>query len=269
VARVFYATPDPNPMVCGRGAAQLENAGIAVAAGLLADAAGQLNPGFLRRMQSGRPFVRAKIAMSLDAKVTAAAGAGRWITSPEARADVQRLRAEAGAILTGVGTVIADDPALTVRDPRFDPPGQPIRAIVDTRLRLPPRARLLSLPGRTVVFCAAPDAAARAALRAAGADVHVVAADAGRVDLGAVLESLGESQVNEVLVEAGPVLTSQMLLRRLIDELIVYLAPRLIGEGGRHAFPVSGDDALRATAGLKVIDTRRVGPDWRLTALIN
>ncbi len=272
VARVVAAMQDPNPLVAGAGLARLRAAGIEVTAGVLEPAAQALNPGFLRRMVSGRPYVRCKLAMSLDGRTAMASGESQWITGADARRDVQRLRARSSAVLTGVDTVLADDPSLNVRLAPAELPGvetldylrQPLRVVLDSRLRTPPTARLLGLPGRTLVVCAAP-AAARAAdaLRAAGAEVLAVAGD-GRPDLGAVLAALARREVNEVLVEAGPTLAGAFAAAGLFDEIWLYAAPHLMGDGARGLFHLPGITAMRQRLPLQIEDVRMVGRDLRL-----
>lgn len=264
VARVVYAQRDPNPLVAGRGAAILEDAGITVEAGLLETAAAALNPGFTARMNTGRPRIRCKIAMSLDGKMALASGASQWITDAPARADGQRLRAESGAIVTGIGTVLADDPALTVRDPRFSVPDQPLRVVFDSELRLPAAANLLKQPGRTIICTAVAEASRRQELETRGTEVRQFSGVDGRVDPAAVFAWLGTLEVNDVLVEAGPTLTARLLELRLIDEIVLYVAPRLLGAGARDALPISGIADLLSTPWLEIVEDRQVGRDRRL-----
>lgn len=269
VTRVVYALRDPNPDVCDHGAEALRAAGIEVEAGLMAATAAQLNPGFVQRMVAGRPRVRVKVAMSLDGKSALASGASQWLTGAPARADVQRLRAESGAVLTGIGTVLADDPSLTVRDARFDPPEPPLRVVLDSRLRTPPGARMLGLPGRTLLCTGAATVAdVRESLEQRGAEVRVVTAIDGRPDPASVLALLAEREINDLLVEAGPTLTAHLLERRLVDELILYIAPRLLGAGARDALPLAGIADLESTPWLEIVDDRMVGRDRRLTMRI-
>jgi len=267
VARVVAAMEDPNPRVAGQGLERLRAAGIATAAGLMQAQAEALNPGFVKRMRSGRPLVRCKLAMSLDGRTAMASGESRWITGPAARADVHRLRARSSAMLTGIGTVLADDPSLDARLGDDTPVQQPLRVVLDSRLRLPATARMLSLPGRTIVCCAAGADPARAeALQAAGAEVIELGAEPGRVSPAAVLDFLGREQVNEVMVEAGVTLNGALLAEGLIDELVVYLAPHLMGDAARGLFHLPGLEHMRERIGLTITDIRAVGQDWRLTA---
>lgn len=265
VQRVVYAAADPNPRVSGEGARQLTAAGVAVDGGVLAAEARELNIGFVSRMERGRPWVRAKIAVSLDGRTALADGTSRWITSEAARADVQLLRARSSAILTGVGTVLTDDPRLTVRRNDLGAIEPPQRVVLDTALRLPAQARLLQEEGGTLVFCSRPDAERQRALQAAGATVEVVAERDGRPDPAAVMARLAALGVNELLVEAGPLVNGALLDAGLIDEIVVYLAPHVLGAEGRAMFagrPLAG---MAARPQFELTDLRRVGPDCRLT----
>ena len=267
VARVVYACDDPHPLVAGQGAARLRAAGIAVDAGPLGAAARELNRGFMSRFQRGRPFVTLKVGMSLDGKTALANGQSQWITGPAARADVQRLRARSCAVLTGIGTVLADDPALTVRDARFDLGGTPpARVVLDATLRLGPDARLFATPEPVHVFTCDGDATRRARLVAAGARVESVAAGSGGVDLPAVLARLGALGMNEVLAECGPRLAGALLAAGLVDELVCYVAPKILGSGARSAFALADFAALAECPGLELVETARVGPDLRIVA---
>ncbi|MFZ5492274.1 MAG: bifunctional diaminohydroxyphosphoribosylaminopyrimidine deaminase/5-amino-6-(5-phosphoribosylamino)uracil reductase RibD [Pseudomonadota bacterium] len=262
VARVVAAIQDPNPRVAGQGLAQLHAAGIAVDCGVLADEAAALNPGFLTRMRTGRPYVRVKMAQSLDGRSALADGSSRWITGPAARADVQRWRARSQAIVTGVGTVLADDPQLTVRDIPDAP--QPLRVVLDSRLSTPPEARLLREPGATLIAAVHTDAEQAAALTAAGAGLLALPAGAGGVDLGALLDELGRRQCNEVLVEAGARLAGAFLAAGLADELIVYIAPHLLGPDARPAFELPPVTRMVDRLDLVPVDVLSFGPDLRL-----
>ena len=264
IVRVVAAMPDPNPRVASRGVAELERAGIRVDIGLLRAEAERLNPGFISRMTRGRPYVRVKLAASLDGRTALANGESKWITGVEARADVQRLRARSSAILTGIGTVLADDPSLTVRD--LDIGRQPLRVVVDARLRMRPDARMLSLSGKTLVATAVAEPGQAAVLCRAGAEVIEVHADAGRVDLPGLLRILAEREVNELLVEAGASLCGSLLQAGLIDELVVYLAPHLLGSAARGMFTIPGLDTMQDRVTLDIQDVRAVGHDWRITA---
>lgn len=266
VARVVCASVDPNPLVAGKGVEGLRTAGIEVTVGLLGTEAESLNRGYLSRMRRKRPWLRLKIAASLDGRTALGNGASRWITGPEARRDVHRWRARSSAVLTGIGTVLADDPSLTAR---LEEPGvdvlQPARVIVDSRLRMPPTARMLSLPGQTLIFGAGGDPAAARRLAAAGARIEHVAA-APRCDLRAVLARLAELEFNDVLAEAGPALSGALLEAGLIDELIVYVAPVVLGDDARGMFSIAPLRSIEQRFGLVIDDVSRLGDDLRITA---
>lgn len=268
VARVVAAAGDPNPEVAGRGLRALEQAGIAVQTGILAEAAEALNAGFFKRMRTGRPYVRAKAGMSLDGRVAAANGESQWITSAASRHDVQRLRALSGAVMTGIGTVLADDPLLTVREPEYlnRLHEQPWRAVLDPDLEFPPTARMLGVPGRTLIFTTRGRAQAADALRARGAEVIGVEGDERALDLQAVLSELGRREVNEVLVESGPTLTGALLAAGLADELICYVAPVLLGAQALGVARLEGFERLADAVKLDIADVRQCGPDLRITA---
>lgn len=274
VARVIAAMEDPNPAVAGQGLARLRAAGIVVEHGLLANQAEALNPGFLKRMRGGRPFVRCKLAMSLDGRTAMASGESQWITGPEARRDVQRLRARSSAILTGAGTVLADDPSFTVRAAELgedEPAGglrQPLRVVVDPHLSTPPTARMLSLPGSTLILTTSDDTAEAGALLAAGAEVARLPGTPDTVDLDAVLELLGQRGMNEVHLETGATLAGAMLRAGLVDELVVYMAPLLLGDGARGLFHLPGLASMADRVELEIVDLRAVGRDWRISARV-
>jgi diaminohydroxyphosphoribosylaminopyrimidine deaminase/5-amino-6-(5-phosphoribosylamino)uracil reductase len=264
VARVVAAMPDPNPKVAGEGAAQLRAAGIEVEIGLMESAARALNPGFASRMTRGRPWLRLKLAASLDGRTALADGASRWITGPAARRDVQHWRARSSAILTGIGTALADDPSLTVRE--LDIGRQPARVVVDSRLRLPAGARLLGLPGQVIVAAAADDPGRRAALRATGAEVLNLPDGRGGVDLTALMAALAQRDMNEVLVEAGERLSGALLAAGLVDELLLYLAPHALGSDARGLFAFPALTRMDQRIGLNIVETRMIGPDLRILA---
>jgi diaminohydroxyphosphoribosylaminopyrimidine deaminase/5-amino-6-(5-phosphoribosylamino)uracil reductase len=265
VSRVVHAIDDPNPRVQGGGANRLRAAGILSEHGLLAAEARALNRGFLMRCEHGRPFVTLKLGMSLDGRVALANGQSQWITGAESRADVQRLRAGACAVLTGVDTVIADDPRLDVRDPRFDLDGlAPARVVLDSTLRTPVAARLFSVPGE-VILCTVNDAAPDApALRAKGAQIEVVSARHQRPDPAMVLARLAARGMNEILVEAGPTVAGSLLAAGLVDELVLYVAPMLLGAGARDGFAWPPLAELAAAPRFTRIESARCGEDERL-----
>jgi diaminohydroxyphosphoribosylaminopyrimidine deaminase/5-amino-6-(5-phosphoribosylamino)uracil reductase len=270
VKRVVAAMQDPNPQVAGSGLEALRQAGIETTAGILAAEAEALNPGFVKRMRQGRPWVRCKLAMSLDGRTAMASGESRWITGEAARQDVQRLRARASAILTGIETVLADDPSLNVR---LEPAAgtatrQPLRVILDSRLRTPSAAKLLQLPGEVVVLTGVTDAAQRARLTRPDVSIVTLPLTDGRLELGAVLDYLGRREINELHVEAGATLCGALLAAGLIDELLVYMAPHLMGSGARGLFALPGLEHMEQRIELSVNDIRAVGRDWRITALV-
>lgn len=263
VARVVAAMRDPNPRVAGRGIDMLTLAGIRAEVGLMEAEAREINPGFVGRMTRARPWLRLKTASGLDGRTALANGVSQWITSEAARADVQRLRARACAILTGSGTVLADDPRMTVRD--FDAGRQPLRVVLDSRLRTPSGAAILP----ALIACARADPARAEALRASGAEVVELPCGtgrmAGRVDPHALLEELARREINEVHVEAGAALNGALLEAGLIDEWVAYVAPMVMGHGARGLFEGPELASLARAPRFKVVDTRAVGDDLRLT----
>jgi diaminohydroxyphosphoribosylaminopyrimidine deaminase/5-amino-6-(5-phosphoribosylamino)uracil reductase len=265
IKRVVMASRDPNPVVSGSGERRLTDAGVVVDSGILAAEARALNVGFFKRMETGRPFLRSKIAVSLDGRTALANGTSKWITGEAARADVHRLRARSSAILTGSGTVLADDPVLTARIDTDEPLQQPFRFIVDSKLSLSADARLLSEGGAVTIFCAVPDADAQAPLEQAGATVEVGAGPDGRVSLPAMMDRLGELEINEVLVEAGPTLNGALFEAGLIDELVIYIAGRVLGDQGRGMFSLPELTEMPAQVDFELVELRRVGQDCRLT----
>jgi len=263
VARVIAAMPDPNPKVAGMGARQLREAGVAVEFGLMQEQAERLNPGFISRMSRRKPYVRTKIGASLDGRTAMKGGESRWITSEAARDDVQKWRARSSAILTGIGTVLADDPALTVRIQ--DTVRQPMRVIVDSELRMPPSARLLRERGSTLIACTALNPSRAEELRRAGAEILHLPGSA-KVDLAQLMNRLAELEVNELLVEAGARLNGALLEAGLVDELVLYLAPCILGNDARGLADIPGLERLADRVRLEVHDTRAVGNDWRVIA---
>lgn len=265
VVRVVAAMKDPNPLVAGRGLDRLRAAGIDASCSLLEDEARELNIGFVSRMERRRPWLRLKAAASLDGKTALENGASKWITGPAARADGHRWRARACAILTGSGTVLADDPALTVRE--VETPRQPLRVVVDSRLVVPRSARIFA-GGNALVATASDDCDRAAALAEQGIEVLVLPEAAGRVDLAALLRLLGERGINEVHAEAGAHLGGALLAAGLVDELLLYLAPCLIGDAARGLFAMPALSDLAAKRDLAIRDVARVGDDLRIVARI-
>ncbi len=263
VARVVAAMEDPFPQVAGKGLQMLRDAGIATEVGLMAAEAEQLNIGFVSRLRRGRPWVRLKMAMSLDGRTAMANGDSKWISCDAARADVQRLRARSSAIVTGIGTVLADDPQLNVRLDGCT--RQPLRVVLDSGLKMSPRARMLSLAGETWVATATSDEARRQALRQQGARVFDLPRSASGLDLNALLAELSRASVNEVLVEAGPTLAGAFVAAGLVDELVIYQAPHLMGDGGRGLLHLPGLACMQDRIALQMTDVRQVGDTLRLT----
>lgn len=269
VGRVVAAIQDPNPLVDGRGLARLRQQGIETRCDVLQKEALELNKGFFKRMQTGRPYVTVKSAISLDGKTALARGESRWITGGPARRDVQRLRARSCAILSGIGTVLADDPQLTVRLSGealglSQAPEQPLRVVLDTGLRIPETARLLHAPGRAILYTCSQDAQKVAALQ--GEHVEIVALKQRPPDLAEVMQDLGSREINEVLVEAGATVVGSLLKLGLVDEMIIYIAPHLIGESGRGLAELPLISSMQERLGVVIEDVTVIGDDIRLRA---
>lgn len=264
VRRVVAAMRDPNPVVSGKGFAALTARGINVDVGLMEKEAEALNPGFILRMREGRPLVRLKLAASLDGRTAMADGMSKWITGDEARADVQAWRARSSAVLTGVSTVLQDNPQLNVRVP--DQARQPLRVVLDSQLRLSPDARIIRQSGATLVVTASTDSAAALRLRDAGAEVVILATPEQNIDLAALMRHLAAREINEVLVEAGATLAGSFLRNGLVDELILYYAPHIMGSHERGMFNLPPLGAMAERTPLEITDLRMIGKDLRLVA---
>ncbi|MED5491757.1 MAG: bifunctional diaminohydroxyphosphoribosylaminopyrimidine deaminase/5-amino-6-(5-phosphoribosylamino)uracil reductase RibD [Pseudomonadota bacterium] len=273
VSRMVAAMQDSNPQVAGNGLQRLREAGIAVECGLLEEQARALNPGFIKRMQQGLPWVRVKLAMSLDGRTAMASGESKWITGPAARADVQRLRARSGAVVSGADSVLLDDSALTVRASELGLPSdeaaaaaerQPLRVLIDSLRRVPLEQRFFREAGPSLVISTSAEQAADDYL-AAGSELLAVPGADGKVDLQAVLQILAERGCNEVLVEAGAGLSGAFWRAGLVDELIVYMAPRLLGSQARPLMQLPFESMSEAMD-VAVTDMRAIGQDWRITA---
>ncbi len=274
IGKVIVAAIDPNPLVAGKGLQQLKAAGIETASGLMKVQAAELNPGFEMRMQQGRPFVRCKLAMSLDGKTALSDGDSKWISSAESRMDVQKLRARSSAIMTGIGTVIADDPSMNVRLPETsewaEHGQQPLRVILDSRLETPHDAKILSLPGDVIIFHASDDKENKQNLENTGAELVSVKAKRGPDFLEYVLAYLAtEKEINEILLETGSTLAGEMLQAGLIDELIIYLAPTLLGQDAKDLFQLPLLDNMSNRISLDFSDIRAIGKDIRIKATVN
>jgi diaminohydroxyphosphoribosylaminopyrimidine deaminase/5-amino-6-(5-phosphoribosylamino)uracil reductase len=265
IARVVAAMQDPNPEVAGSGFAHLRAAGIEVFSGLMEQEARELNIGFVSRMTRGRPWVRMKIAATLDGRTALANGKSQWITGEAARRDGHHFRARACAVLTGIGTVREDDPRLDVR--LVETARQPLRVVVDSRLELDPAARILQ-GGRVLVVAAREDEAKRDALLKKGAEVIVIPNPAGKTDLPALLAELARRGVGELHVEAGSRLNGSLLREGCVDELLVYLAPGIIGDSGRAMFSLPELADLSQMPRLAIRDVTRIGDDLRILARV-
>lgn len=274
VARVVFAMEDPNPRVAGTGLERLRAAGVIIDGPLLEEDARALNPGFLKRMERKLPHVRCKLAMSLDGRTAMASGQSKWVTGRKSREDVQRLRARSCAIISGIDTVISDNAALTVRVDELQLPNavdaaarQPLRVILDSRLRLGRDAELLRHPSPILlVHSAAEGNETRVHDWPAHVELLALPDAQGRIDLLAVLRELAQRQCNEVLVEAGATLAGSFLRRGLLDELIIYMAPKLLGSSARPLFDLPLN-TMSAALPMKINDMRAMGDDWRITAV--
>lgn len=262
IAKVIAAMVDPNPLVAGQGLAKLKEAGMDTGVGLMEESAAGINQGFIMRMTEKRPYIRCKLAMSLDGRTAMASGESKWITEAAARMDVQRLRACSAAIMTGIGTVLADDPGLDVREVAIGD-RQVIRVVLDRQLRLPANAQMLTLEGRTLVFTLNTDESARKEIIAAGAEVIVMEDENF---LKAVIYHLAEHEdINDILLEAGAKLSGAMLEAGFVDEIILYQAPVLMGDASKGLFHLPSIRTMKDKLELDIVDTRMVGRDRRMT----
>jgi len=276
VTKVIAAMEDPNPLVSGKGLTLLNQNGIATGCGLLEAEARALNPGFIKRMVSNRPYIRCKLAMSLDGRTAKASGESKWITGASARADVQCWRARSDAIIIGVDTILADNPSMIVRleDWNGDKPEiwqnnadikQPVRVVLDSKLRLPKDAKMLSLPGVTwVLTCETKDNPRFKELQSPGVRVVTLPADGESLDLVRVLDYLAREEINEVLVETGSTLSGAFVKAGLVDETIIFMAPKLMGHQGRPLFNLPGLDRMDQNLQLEIKDLKQVGDDIRI-----
>ncbi len=263
VGRVFAAMQDPNPQVAGSGLTYLQAHNIEVASGIMQAQAEALNPGFISRMTKNKPFVRCKIAASLDGKTALSNGASQWITSEPARLDVQHWRARSCAILTGIGTVLSDNPSMTVRD--IPKEKQPLKVIVDSQLLTPIDAKIL-LGGNALIAFAQSNPQKEAHLLAAGAELLCIPNEQGKVCLNTLLSHLASQQINEVLCEAGEGLNGALLAQGLIDELLIYYAPKLMGSVAKGLFALPELTQMNQAIDLHILDIRQIGADIRIRA---
>lgn len=267
IRHVFIAMADPNPLVAGQGIERLKAAGIAVSVGILQQDAEDLNPGFCQRMRIGRPYVRSKIAMSIDGRTAMASGESQWITGIAARQDVQKLRARSSAIVTGIGTVLADNPSLTVRPegdwyPKDVSVRQPLRVVVDSHLAINKNAKILDDAQHVLIATTQLDRAGEAIKM----PILSLPADNGHVDLTALMAALAQREINEVMIEAGAILNGALLRAGLIDEIVVYMAPKILGDHARGLFNMPELHTMADTIELAIVDMRAIGNDWRITA---
>jgi len=268
VAEVVIAMQDPNPRVSGEGLKKLQAAGIRTRVGLNQDMAEQLNRGFIKRMKHGLPWVSCKIAMSVDGRTAMKSGESQWISSAQSREDVQLRRAQASAILTGIGTVLADNPRMTIRSATLSNQAerQPIRVVVDSALRIPADAEILKQAGETWIATVNARGDRIEELRAVGAKPLIFPGEIGKLQLPALLQELARRDINEVLVEAGARLNGALLNAGLIDELVIYMAPKLMGDAARGLFHLPGLERMEQSIGLEIKDIRAIGVDWRIIA---
>jgi diaminohydroxyphosphoribosylaminopyrimidine deaminase/5-amino-6-(5-phosphoribosylamino)uracil reductase len=266
ISRVVVGTEDPNPRVRGQGIARLRAAGIEVEVGVLEREARALNPGFFARMTRGRPWLCCKLAMSLDGRTAMASGESKWITGESARQDVQRLRARSCAVMTGIGTVLTDDPRLDVRLGDAASARQPLRVVLDSQLRTPPGARLTATPGHALVVHADAHPGREQALVGAGCELLRLPDGQGRVALPALLDALAARECNEVLLEAGAALCGAFAAAGLIDEYRIYMAPVLLGSRARPLLELPFEHMAERLQ-LRITAVEAVGEDWRITAV--
>lgn len=263
IARLVVGMTDPNPVVSGRGLARCKMAGIEVICDVLRADAEKLNRGFIFRMTRNRPFVQSKIAMSLDGRTALENGQSQWITSPQSRANVHSFRAQSCAILTGIGTVLADNPSLNARV-YFDCV-QPIRVILDSALQMPSNSKMAALNGRTLILTCSKNEQKKEALKQVGFEIYVLPAKNRRLDLHAVMEFLALQEINNVFVEAGATLNGALLEANLVDEWLIYMAPCILGDKGRGAFSMPSLNSMSQKTELQWQDVRQIGADLRFS----
>ncbi|MDC0598596.1 bifunctional diaminohydroxyphosphoribosylaminopyrimidine deaminase/5-amino-6-(5-phosphoribosylamino)uracil reductase RibD [Gammaproteobacteria bacterium] len=262
IVRVVFGMLDPNPKVKGKGLEKIKAAGIDVSGPVLESECAELNPGFVKRMTAGLPFLRCKLAMSLDGRTAMSSGESKWITGKEAREDVQKLRAASSALITGVETILIDDPSLNVRMAGSES-SQPLRVIVDSQLRTPQHAKSLQVPGEILLATALENRAME--YSSPQVQIKSFPDQNNQVNLPALMEYLAqEYECNEVLLESGPTLAGAMLKAGLIDEIITYIAPTLLGSTARPLFNLPGMENMSEQIGLEIIDVAIVGKDCRM-----
>jgi len=266
IERVVVAVADPNPQVAGAGSEKLRQAGIVVDIGLMETEARELNSGFFARMTRGTPWIRSKAGMSLDGRTALANGKSQWITGESARLDVQHWRARSCAVLTGIGTVLADNPRLNVREVKTD--RQPLRVVVDSQLRTPFNAKIFldDEGGKVLIYTATNDRKKGAILEQAGASICELPDKNGQIDLAAMMQDLAQRGCNEVLVEGGSALNGSLLRARLVDELLLYISPQMLGDKARGIAQLGELTDLEQCINLKWCDVRQIGDDMRITA---
>ncbi len=281
VKKVIVAMKDPNPLVAGSGLKKLQHAGIETEHGLLESQARELNPGFIKRMECGRPFVRVKLAMSLDGRTAMASGESQWISSEASRNDVQRLRAQSSAILTGIETVLADDPSMNVRltaqqlniDPALEAVVQPKRIVLDGRFRMPADAKIAAREGECTIYTTANNNKDWVDKDCADKDgqhpftIETIETKDGQVDLHALMKDLAKKEINLLHVEAGSVLCGALLKNELVDEIIIYMAPHIMGDNAKGLFHLPELEKMKDRISLKIKDVRSIGSDIRIIAL--
>ena len=265
VSRVVVAMQDPNPLVAGKGLQKLQQAGIEIEAGVLEQQASALNPGFIKRMSKGLPYVRVKLAMSLDGRTAMASGESKWISGEQARHDVQTLRARSSAILTGSGTVLADDPSMNVRLSAQDlgiksEPEQPLRVVIDNNLSCSQEAKIFGLTGKSLVLTAS----ASHHWQKPGVEMVQLEAHNQRIDLVEAMKYLAGREINEVHVEAGSILCGALLAAGVVDEIVIYMAAHIMGDAGKGLFHLPELNEMKQRIGLEIKDIRPIGKDWRI-----
>ena len=275
IKRVVCAMQDPNPLVAGQGLERLQQAGIETSSGVLQAEAQALNPGFIKRMQTGLPYVRVKLAMSLDGRTAMASGESKWITGEAARHDVQKMRARSSIVLTGSGTVIADNPSMNLRLDAAElgiengiEPFQPLRGVIDSQLVVEPDSQVFKSRGDTLIFTLAESIASSGnAKKFKAAQLVTIKPRSGKLDLLALMQYLAEQQVNEVHVEAGSKLCGALLALQLVDEIVIYMAPNIMGDSAKGLFHLPQLQSMKQRTDLSIKDVRAIGKDWRIIAV--